>query len=143
MGDLRMWKNISQSIVTSWLLSLLRQEQEEISLNFIWVRKMEAKLWNLIPRESFLQNKIETDFLPWFQCSPDKYEKVLDEVWVVHLYNPHQEKKTSNYEPFMQQVFSLVFISSSLEIIFPTLQAKIETLNVKFAQGHQANEKQS
>lgn len=86
---------------------------------------MGAKLWNLIPRESFLQNKTETDFLSWFQCSPDKYEKVLDEVWVVRLYNPHQEKKMSNYEPFMQQVFSLVFISSSLEIIFPTLQVEM------------------
>lgn len=42
MGDLRMWKIISQRIVTSWFLSLLRQEQEEISLNFIWVRVMEA-----------------------------------------------------------------------------------------------------
>lgn len=42
MVDLGMQKNISQTTVTSWVLSLLRQEQEEISLNFIWFRTMEA-----------------------------------------------------------------------------------------------------
>lgn len=42
MGDLGMKKNISQRIVTSWVLSSLRQEQEEISLNFIWFITMDA-----------------------------------------------------------------------------------------------------
>lgn len=42
MGDLRMGKNISQRIVASWFSSLLRQEQEEISLNFIWFGVMEG-----------------------------------------------------------------------------------------------------
>lgn len=37
------------------------------------------------------------------------YEKIL-ELLVIRLYNPLQEKKTSNYEPVMQQVFLLVFI---------------------------------
>lgn len=60
-----------------------------------------------MPRESFLQNKTKTDFLPWLQYSPDyKYEKILNDVLVVHLCNPPQEEKTGNFEPVMKQVFS-------------------------------------